>query len=224
MKQLTTSNRFAARGAVAAAVAAAAAALAAAAVTHAAAPAHASLLAQAASAPAGADIFWIAAGLILLALGIVLGVLELFLPTGGLLAIATATCFIGSIAAFFAASTTWGFAALALYAAGTPVALVLGLQVWKRSPIARSMVLGTSEEEGAEDDGTAASAAGADARAMQALLGAHGVAVTPMRPVGFVRIGALRVEASAEMGMIESGTAVEVIEAGPARIVVRARG
>ena len=47
---------------------------------------------------------------------------------------------------------------------------------------------------------------------------------TPLRPVGFVRFGDRRIEAVAEHGMIEAGTAVTVAESGPARIVVRARG
>ena len=48
--------------------------------------------------------------------------------------------------------------------------------------------------------------------------------MTPMRPVGFVRIGAERIEAVAEIGMIEAGAAVEVVEASAARVVVRPRG
>ena len=55
-------------------------------------------------------------------------------------------------------------------------------------------------------------------------VGEEGIAATPLRPVGFVRFGDRRIEAVAEHGMIEAGTAVTVAESGPARIVVRARG
>lgn len=179
--------------------------------------------AQAAAAPAAAppNTFWMAAGIILLALGIVLGVLELFVPTGGLLALATATCLVGSIASFFAYSTVWGFAALALYTAGSPIALVLGLKLWTRTPIARSMVLGGVEADGELEGAPTRTPHDAPRADLQ---GAQGVAVTPMRPVGFVRIGAERIEAVAEMGMIEAGDAVEVVEASAARVVVRPRG
>ena len=40
----------------------------------------------------------------------------------------------------------------------------------------------------------------------------------------FARFGELRVESVAEMGMIEAGTAVTVVESTPLRVVVRTRG
>jgi membrane-bound serine protease (ClpP class) len=55
-------------------------------------------------------------------------------------------------------------------------------------------------------------------------VGTEGTAETTLRPVGMVRFGELRVESVAEMGMIEAGTAVTVVESTPLRVVVRARG
>ena len=59
------------------------------------------MLAEAGTAAGGDQSAWIAAGFILLAAGLVLGVLEIFVPTGGLLAAATAICFVASIVMFF---------------------------------------------------------------------------------------------------------------------------
>jgi membrane-bound serine protease (ClpP class) len=159
---------------------------------------------------------WVAAGFVLLAAAIVLGVIEIFVPTGGVLAVATATCLVASVVMFFMHGPLWGFASLLAYSAGAPFAVVLGFKLWSHSPIARRMVLGTHEP--AEGTAPASAAPG------PVEVGAAGVALTPLRPVGFVRIGDLRIEAVAEMGMIEAGTAVEVTESGPARVAVRARG
>ena len=160
---------------------------------------------------------WIAAGFVLLAAAIVLGVVEIFVPTGGLLAVATATCLVASVVMFFMHGPLWGFASLLAYSAGAPFAVVLGFKLWSHSPIARKMVLGTH-------DGSPEGSAPAAAATGPVAVGTEGEALTPLRPVGFVRFGEARIEAVAEMGMIEAGAAVTVVESGPSRVVVRRCG
>ena len=155
---------------------------------------------------------WIVAGFVLLAVALVIGFLELFVPSAGLLALATGACAVASIVCFFMHGPAWGFAALLAYAAGAPVVVMIGLKVWTKSPIAQRMALG----EGSEIRG-----GGGDP---QVAVGEPGTAVTPLRPVGFVRFGDRRVEASADFGMIDAGTEVTVVEASAAGVKVRARG
>lgn len=162
----------------------------------------------------------IATGFVLLGVGAVLAFLELFVPTAGVLAVATAVCLVASVVAFFMHSATWGFAALVAYAAGAPFAVVFGFKLWSRTPIARRMVLGEAREPGT--DAPAGPAAPALPGAVKA--GDSGVALTALRPVGFARFGGERVEVVADLGMIEPGTEVVVTEASPARVAVRARG
>ena len=178
------------------------------------------MLAEAGTAATGDQSAWIAAGFILLAAGVVLGVLEIFVPTGGLLAAATATCFVASVVMFFLHGALWGFAALLAYSAGAPFAVVFAFRMWTRTPIARKMVLGSTEGAASGDEGPAPvpTAAGT------VPVGAEGTALTTLRPVGLVRFGELRVEAVAAMGLIEAGTAVTVVESTPLRVVVRGRG
>jgi len=178
------------------------------------------MLAQAGAAATGDQSAWIAAGFILLAAGLVLGVLEIFVPTGGLLAAATATCFVASIVMFFLHGALWGFAALLAYSAGAPFAVVFAFRMWTRTPIARKMVLGDTQAGMPGEEGTAPAPNAPGA----VPVGAEGTAETTLRPVGMVRFGELRVESVAEMGMIEAGTAVKVVESTPLRVVVRARG
>ena len=88
------------------------------------------MLAEAGTAATGDQSAWIAAGFILLAAGVVLGVLEIFVPTGGLLAAATATCFVASVVMFFLHGALWGFAALLAYSAGAPFAAAAPLSLF----------------------------------------------------------------------------------------------
>lgn len=170
------------------------------------------LLADAAAAPQGGD-GWIIGGFVLLAAALVVGFAELFVPTAGLLALVTGACAVGSVACFFMHGAAWGFAALLAYAAGAPVLVMVGLRVWTRSPLARRMALG----EGSEIRGDVAAGPGA-------AVGEDGVAETPLRPVGFVRIGERRMEATAEFGMIEAGTRVTVVGASASGVRVRPHG
>ena len=178
---------------------------------------YASIALLADTTASGDSSVWIAAGFILLAVAVVLGVLELFVPTGGVLAVATASCLVASIIAFFMHGMLWGFAALLAYSAGAPFAVVFGFKLWTRTPIARRMVLGNTDadSEGVQPTKVAAG---------QVAVGTEGVALTPLRPIGFVRFGDLRMEAAAEMGMIDIGAAVTVVELTGDRVVVRARG
>lgn len=159
---------------------------------------------------------WIVAGFVLLGAALALGIGELFVPTAGVLAVATGCCAVASIACFFMHGPLWGLASLLAYAAGAPFALVFGFKLWTRTPLARRMVLGGFEGGPAPD----ASRVPSDAPAV----GSDGVAETALRPVGWVRVGDHRIEAVAELGMVDAGAAVTVIESGPNRVVVRARG
>jgi membrane-bound serine protease (ClpP class) len=174
---------------------------------------------------------WMAAGFVLLGVGVAIAVLEFFLPSGGILAIAAATSLIGSVACFFAYDAAWGVGALVLYLAGSPVAILLGVKLWTHTPLAKSMVLGGvegDEEDGAPPESALAQPTRVGVGApgsrvpVASLMGKSGVALTTMRPVGFVRLDDERIEAHAESGMIEAGTRVVVVECEGARVVVRA--
>jgi membrane-bound serine protease (ClpP class) len=180
------------------------------------------LLAQDAASPQAAaaqSSALLAAGFVLLAVALVMGFAELFVPTAGVLAVGTAVCLVASVVVFFMHSAVWGFAALLAYSAGAPFALVIGFKVWSRSPIARRMVLGGTSEPG--EDGAPAATAAAEAGVRP---GDRGVALTGLRPVGFARIGEARIEVTAEFGLVDAGAEVEVTAVSGDRVTVRAHG
>ena len=178
------------------------------------------LLAQDAASPQAAaaqSSALLAAGFVLLAVALVMGFAELFVPTAGILAVGTAVCLVASVVVFFMHSAVWGFAALLAYSAGAPFALVIGFKVWSRSPIARRMVLGGTGEPGEDGVPTATAVAGVRP-------GDRGVALTGLRPVGFARIGEARIEVTAEFGLVDAGAEVEVTAVSGDRVTVRAHG
>lgn len=175
------------------------------------------LLVQAAAPPA-ADSNYLVYALLLLAAAFVLLVLELFLPSGGLLGVSGAVAAIAAVGCFFAEDTTLGFASLLGLAVVTPVLLGLGLWIWPHTPIGRRLVLGGP---GDDDAGGAHAAAGARAADNRPAVGATGKTLTPLRRVGTVRIDGRRVECLAERGMIDAGVSVRVSRVSGNEVFVR---
>jgi len=153
--------------------------------------------------------------------------LELLVPSGGLLGILCGVAGIGSIVAFFRYDLAFGWSALVGYAVLTPIVLVFVFKLWLQSPLARRMVL-QGDVEGQTDGepgapGTAERARRQRFEELRQLIGAEGITVTALRPVGFVKINGQRVDAMAETGIVEAGTPVVVTDVYDNQIKVRPR-
>ena len=181
------------------------------------------LLAQATTEPSNdGALLW---GFILggAALGILF--LELLVPSGGLLGLLCGVAIIGSITAFFRYDTTFGFVSLLGYAILTPFVIVFGFKLWIQSPLARRMVLG-GEDDSMDAEGAPDMADQARIQRhveLRELIGAEGVTVTALRPVGVVKINGQRVDAMAESGIVEANTPIVVADVYDNQIKVRPR-
>ena len=142
--------------------------------------------------------------------------IEFFLPTGGLLAIMCVLSAIASVVLGFFHSPTLGMSLLALYSVAAPFMVVFGLRMATRSPMGRRMVLS------AEDPARTSGSASDQASALPAV-GTRGTAITSLRPGGFARFEGRRIDATAEGGLIEAGTEIEVVSLRDGQIRVRAR-
>ncbi|MBX3355369.1 MAG: hypothetical protein KF724_06695 [Phycisphaeraceae bacterium] len=181
------------------------------------------LLAVGAASDGASEERWLILGFILLAVGIVLFAAELFIPSGGLLATLCGLSLVASVACFFMHDWRWGIAAASIYAAGAPAVIVFGLKVWSASPLARKMILEDAVD--AEADRPPSLRPNAlRLEQLRKLIGAEGDVVTPLRPVGFVRIAGQRVDALAESGFIDAGQRVVVVDVLDDQIKVRAVG
>lgn len=183
------------------------------------------LLAQGAAASAAAEndqlLVW---GFLLLGAAAVLLFLELFVPSGGLIGILAGVAAVGSIVAFFKYDTTWGLVATLSYLILGPIIAVFGFKMWLNSPIGRGMILGGNEPGAIDEEDAPAAEHARQARAAQLrqLIGAQGVAVSYLRPVGTVKINGQRIDAMAESGVIEPGTPVVVADVYDNQVKVRA--
>ena len=182
------------------------------------------VLAQAAATPDNTFLTW---GFILAGAALVLLLLELLVPSSGMLGLLCGLAAIGSIVAFFKYDQTFGVAALLAYVIFTPFLLVFIFKLWINSPLARRMVLGG--DVGATAEGEPSPEEASEKARLQRLeelrplIGAEGFTVTALRPVGVVKIDGRRIDALAESGVVEANTPVVVTDVYDNQIKVRPR-
>jgi hypothetical protein len=115
---------------------------------------------------------------------------------------------------------------LALYIVLGPIVGVFGFKLWINSPLGRRMILGgddpTLGDPDADPTGLAQRARLERLAQLKDLIGARGVSVTPLRPVGTVKIDGQRIDAMAESGVIDTGTPIVVTDVYDNQIKVRA--
>ena len=139
--------------------------------------------------------------------------IEVFIPSGGLIAVSSAVAACAGVVMLFMYDPMWGVIGLLATMILGPMALTFAFKMFPHTPIGRRMILGSrlpDPSEVANHHDT-----------MQALIGTEGDAVTDLRPVGVVRIDGERHDALAEGPMIEAGSRVRVVVVEANQIKVR---
>lgn len=176
------------------------------------------------SAVDGGTDTYLVLGLVFTGVALFLFLLELIVPSGGLLGLLCALAGIASIGSMFVFDPVWGVATLAAYAVLAPLAIVFGIKLWTTSPLAKRMILRSTESIEDPDAEAAETAQGVGAAASDPrsrLVGETGVTVTPLRPVGFVRVAGRRIDAVADFGVIDADRPVVVVEVRDNEVRVR---
>lgn len=153
-----------------------------------------------------AYIIW---ALIALASAAVLLVLELLIPSGGILGIAVAIATVTGIVLLFMADTTLGLTGALVVLLSTPFVLGFALRIWPHTPVAKWLTLKSSSDANDSADSSLEPNEPSSASSLSA--GTVGVAITDLRPVGFCRFESQRVECLAEYGVIRAGTAIQIV-------------
>lgn len=156
-------------------------------------------------------------GLGLIGLGLLLMLVDVFVPTMGVLMIGGALVAVAGVVELFWVSTTWGaIGALVLMVLG-PGIMLFGLKVFPDTPIGRMLILRPPAPGGgagllptdAQEDAPPPSPE-AQAHPLAGLIGREAMVVSDLRPVGTIRVSGDRVDAISEVGHVSAGATVRI--------------
>ncbi len=138
---------------------------------------------------------------------------EVFVPSGGLISICALACLIGGIAIFFRHSTTAGWVGIIIAVVMIPSVIVIAYRIFPHTKFGKSVTLAPPERQRGD--------AIADMPELKGLLGAVGVVITPLRPVGTCDFSGQRVECVAEGGYVDKGKKIKIIHVEGTQLTVR---
>jgi membrane-bound ClpP family serine protease len=158
-------------------------------------------------------LLWVA---LLLLLGLGVMVLEVFVPSGGILGLVSILALVAGIAtAFLSLGPLAGLVAIAIVLVAAPAVLGLALRWFPETPLGRRVM------PPPPDAADLVPAADGRRRARE-LAGRVGRVVNDLVPWGRVEIDGAAIDAVSDGGPIDAGTAVEVVAAQGTAVVVRA--
>jgi len=160
-------------------------------------------------------LFW---GLGLLAASLLLVIIEVFVPSSGLIAVTAAWCAAVGVVFLFRYQLAWGVSGTIAILVLGPTSFGFALRVWPSTPIGRRMLGAKTPEEEEADRLTQLK----ERQKQQSLVGAEGTVVTDLRPVGIILVDNARMEALSESGFIRAGTKVRITMVESNQIKVRA--
>lgn len=153
--------------------------------------------------------------ILLLVLGLVLLVLEFFVPSGGSLAVLCALSFLGAIILGFMAGRWTGVSILLTISLVVPSACAAAVRWWPDTPIGRLILIQRPKHADEVLPETVAY------RGLKDLVGRRGQAKGLMLPSGLVLIDGKSYDAVSDGMAIEAGQPIIVVSVSTQRLVVR---
>ena len=158
----------------------------------------------------------------LFALAFLLFLVEVFIPSGGVIGIVAAAVAIGGVIAFFFQDASWGSASLLAFLVLLPVLFNFALKVFPRTPVGKHLILGAATEDDEERAAAVAAEREREQREReQALVGLEGNAKTDLHPIGSATFDGKVIEVSSETGWIAKGTPIRITRVEGNRVKVR---
>lgn len=156
-------------------------------------------------------IYW---SILLLALGLGVIFLELFVPSAGVLGVLAAVLIISGIIVAFLSSVQAGVIVLTITAITLPLLIGLLIKVWPNTPVGRRVLIGTVKEEDVlpKDE---------HYQEIKSLDGKVGFAKTKMLPSGMVVIDGKSYDAISDGFAIEPGEQIQVVAIKTNKVLVR---
>jgi membrane-bound serine protease (ClpP class) len=157
--------------------------------------------------------WWFVFGIFLYFACAALIIAEVFVPSGGLISIFALACLVGGAVIFFRHSTTAGAIGIIVAIIMIPTVLVIAYKIFPKTRFGKSVTLTPPKRQKGD--------AIPDTEEIKELLGAVGLVITPLRPVGMCDFSGQRVECVAESGYVDKGVKVKVIEVESTQLTVR---
>jgi membrane-bound ClpP family serine protease len=151
---------------------------------------------------------------LLLAFGLALAVLEVFVPSGGVLVVLSGASLIGAIVLGFMHGPGTGVAIVAVAVLGVPAILVMAFRWWPYTPVGRRVLLGVPRSQDVLPDSP-------KRRDLKGLVDRVGKAKSQMLLSGAVVIDGRTYDAVSEALPIEAGQTVRVVQVRGTEVVVR---
>jgi membrane-bound ClpP family serine protease len=148
-----------------------------------------------------------------LALGLLLLIVEVFIPSGGLIGICSVACLLLSLWYAFSQSMAMGAIFMLVDLVALPLTAIGAFSLWSRSPLGRKFFLKPPDPEEIEVSHTD--------HHLEHLVDQVGRALTPLRPCGHVEIDGRRVDGLAEQGFLPAGCLVRVLRVRSGQLIVR---
>jgi len=155
--------------------------------------------------------FW---AFILLGLGLAVVVLELFLPSAGILGILASVLIISAIILGFMEGLQSGALMLLLAVFAVPAVLVLMVKIWPYTPLGKRILLNDLKPEDVLPNSS-------HYTRRKNMVGRLGVAKTKMLPSGIVLIDGEKFDAISDGFAIEQGDAIKVVSVRENRVYVQ---
>lgn len=159
------------------------------------------------------DLVW---PIVCLVIGLFLLMAEVFIPSGGLIGLLAVGFLLVSLWLAFSLSMTLGLKFLLALGLLMPLALVLAVHVWPRTPMGRWIILKPPLPEDLEP-----APGPTHGGRLEHLIGQYGRSLSPLRPSGVIDFDGRRVDGLSEGGMIPSGVLVKAVQVRSGQIVVR---
>jgi membrane-bound ClpP family serine protease len=147
---------------------------------------------------------------VLLLLGCALVIMEVFIPSGGILGMLSAFAIIGSIVFAFQRDLTSGLVFVLVSLIAVPMLLAGAFKIWPHTPMGKAFLGELPSEDELKP---------IDVR--RQLVGRVGVAKSKMLPSGSVLVDGQWLDAIAQGSFIEAGAPIIVVEVRANRVVVR---
>lgn len=153
---------------------------------------------------------------VLVVMGLAAIVLEVFVPSGGVLGFLSLVALVsGVVLAFVEQGPGFGIAVLAVICVAVPIVLAVAFRVFPDTPLGRRVLPPPPAPRDVIPD--------ADRRtALKSLVGRRGAATTDLVPWGMIEVDGVTHEAMSEVGPIAAAQQVDVVGVQGGAVIVRA--